>query len=415
MFYNKDTRIFLILNEESVFIFQEKNNFEIFEEKNKIFLKNILSTSIMEEKIIHIENIFNYIIIYSIDNNENPESGDKIYFLQMNSNMDDIIKIFLEEHFIPDEYDLEGISYDSHLKRSVFTIYDKEINVYYVFNKHMDKLDKYYGFRKINENNYEVVFYHLEDDQILNSRIGGLDKYNNEDIEKIESNPFIGVSIIKFKFPEYDDESKFNGPIPYLMIVLGFYGGFKIVTIKNEAQDYIIKEKTNFFYKTDNISNKALQIKINDEIAETEKENYLYNSKKKESLIEILNRKKINTRNIFLHDLDYQIKDNLNKIKKSAFVDKIKMDLIKLGEISKKNIFENLQKSIKDLIKNAEELFKKEEENQIFIKNNKEILEKNKNLENDIKNKIKRLEEDKNKFKELNLNINSPINIILTH
>ena len=330
--------------------------------------------------------------------------------------MDDIIKIYCEkEYFIPDEYDLDGIAYDSQLKRSVFTIYDKELNVYYVLNKHMDKLDKYYGFRKINEEIYEVVFYHLEDDQILNSRIGGLDKFENEDIKKLELNPFIGVSIIKFKFLEYDDESKFNGQIPYLMIVLGFYGGFKIVTIKNEAQNYKIKEKTNFFDKTDNISNKALQIKINDEIAETGKEEFLYYNIKKESLIEILNRKKINLRNIFLHDLDYQIKDNLNRIKKSAYADKIKMELIKLGEITKKNIFENLQKSIKDLIKNAEELFEKEEENQIFIKNNKEILEKDKNLENDIKNQIKRLEEDKNKFKELNLNINSPINIILTH
>ena len=415
MCYNKDTNIFLILNEESIFIYQEKNNFEIFEEKKQILLKNILTTSIKEEKIIHIENIYNYVILYSIENKENPESADKLYFLQMNSNFNEVIKVYLEkEYFFPDEYELDGIANVSQLKRSVFTIYDRDINVYFVFNKHMDQLRKYYGFRKISEDNYEIVFYHLEDDQILNSCIGDLDKFNNEDIKKIAINPFIGISIIKFKFSGYEDETKFNGPIPYLLICLGYYGGFKIVTIKNEDQKYKLKEQTNFFKKTDNICNKALKIKINDEIAETEKESFLYYSHKKESLIEILNRKTINLRNIFLHDLDFQIKDNLSKIKKSAFSDKIKMDLIKLNEITKKKVFEEIRGGVDDLIENAEELFNKEEENQMFIKKNKEITEKNKNYEKNIKNEIKRIEEDKNKFKELNLNINS-INLILTN
>ena len=425
--YNKETNIFLILNKEAIIIFKEKDNFTTLQEKKKILLKNILSTSINDEKIIHIENIYNFIILYSIENKEEPEKDDQLYFLQMNSNMDDIIKIYLEkQHFYPDEYGLEGIAYESHLKRSVFTVYDKDINVYFVINKHMDLLDKYYGFKKINGNIYDLISFELNDDQKLNSRIPGLDKFqNNEEIEKIETNPFIGISIIKFKFDSYnDDYEMLNGEefiSPYLMFILGYNGGFKVCYIINEVQkkdeeiEYQLKEQTDFFKMTNNISNKCLGIKINDEIIEMEKEKFLYDSKKKESFREMLNIKKLNLRNIFLHGLDSQIKDNLKKIKKSAYSDKIKIELYKLGEISKNKIFEEMQKSIQDLIKNAEELFKQEEENQRFIKKNKEITEKNKNLEINIKNQIKQLEDDKNKFKELFLNINSPINLILTH
>ena len=417
MSYNNETNIFLILNKEAIFVYKEKNSFTIVEEKSQILLKNILSTSLGEEKIIHIENIYNFIILYSIENKENPENDDKLYFLQMNSNMDNIIKIYLEkQYFFPEEYELEGIAYESHLKRNVFTVYNEDINVYFVINKHMDLLDKYYGFKKINGNIYDLIYFDLDDDQKLNSRIPGLDKFpNNDNIKRIEANPFIGISIIKFKFNTYnDDYEMINNEefiSPYLMFVLGYYGGFKICYIINEAQnkdgkiEYKLKEQTEFFKKTNEISNKSLGIEINDEISETEKAKFLYDSNKKESLKEMINRKKINLRNIFLHELDSQIKDNLNKIKKSAYSEKIKIDLSNLGKIAKNKIFEEMQKSIKDLIKNAEELIQQEEENQRFIKKNKEITEKNKILEINIKNQIKQLEDDKNKFKELFLNL----------
>ena len=290
----------------------------------------------------------------------------------------------------------------------------------------MDLLDKYYGFKKINGDIYDIIHFELNDDQKLNTRIQGLDKFgDNGNIQKLQTNPYIGMSIIKFKFASYEDDYEYvdNEEFisPYLMVVLGYYGGFKIFHILNEVQEkdghieYKLQEQTDLFKEVQNISNRTLGIKINDEIAETEKEKFLYNIQKKESLKEMLNRKKINTRNIFLHDLDLQIKENLNKIKTSAYSDKIKIDLFKLGETAKNKIFEEMQKSIKDLIKNAEELFNNEEDNQRFIKTNKEITEKNKNMEINIKNQIKQLEEDKNKFKELFLNINSPINLILTH
>ena len=427
MSYNKDTNIFLVLTEDKIYIFKEKDNFKLFEEKNQILLEKIISTSIKEEKIIHIENIYNFIIIYSIENKEEPKNADKLYFVQMNSSFDDIVKIYLEEeYFYPDEDELEGISYVSHLKRNVFTIYDKDINVYFVFNKHMDLLDKYYCFQKINDDLYDIFFCELNDDQKFNSRIKNLDKFpDNEDIQKIEVNALIGVSIIKFKFDTYNEEHELiKGEYfisPYLIVGLGYYGGFKMCYIINESQEvdgkiqYQLKDINELFKKAEGINNKSLKIEINDETAEIEREKFLADSRKKDSFTEVLNRKKLSLRNIFLHELDFQIKENLSKIKKSAYAEKMKIDLIELGNIAKKNFFEDFEKSVDELIKNSEDLFKSEEENQLFIKQNKEITEKNKNLENNIKNSIKKIENNKNKFKELNLNINSPINLILTH
>ena len=428
MSYNQDNNIFLILTKESISIFKEKDNFTLLEKKKQIALKNILSAPIEEEKIIYIKNIFNFIILYSIENKEKPENQDKLYFIQMNSNINDIVKIYLEkEFFFPDEYDdFEGISYKSHLKKPVFTIYDKEINVFFVINKHMDLLDKYYGFKKIEEDFYDLLFFDLNDDQKLNSRIPELDKFENDlDIQKVKANPFIGITIIKYKFDSYnEDQEMINGEYfisPYLMFVLGYYGGFKAFYILNELQqkddniEYKLADQNDLFRKANKINNKSLRIEINEEIAETEKEKFLYDSKKKDSFQEMLNTKKLNLRNIFLHELDSQINDNLNKIKKRAYSERMKVDLIELGKIAKNQIFEDMRKSINDLIKNAEDVFNEEEQNQIFIKNNKEITEQNKNMEKNIKNMIQNIEDNKNKFKELNLNINSPINLILTH
>ena len=427
MSYNKDTNIFLVMTDDKIYIYKEKDNFTIFEEKNQILLENIISTSTKEEKIIHIENIYNFIIIYSIENKEEPENPDKLYFVQMNSSFDDIIKVYLEkEYFFPDDYELEGISYYSHLKRNVFTIYDKDINVYFVFNKHMDLLDKYYCFQKINDDIYDIFFCELNDDQKFNSRIKNLEKFqDDEDIQKIKDNALIGVSIIKFKFDSYnEDHELIKGEYfisPYLIVALGYYGGFKMCYIINETQEengkiqYQLNDINDLFEKAEGINNKSLKIEINDENAEIEREKFLAYSRKKDSFTEVLNRKKLSLRNIFLHELDFQIKENLSKIKKSAYAEKMKIDLIELRNIANKKFFEDFEKSVDELIKNSGDLFKSEEENQLFIKQNKEITEKNKYLENNIKNEIKRIENNKNKLKELNLNINSPINLILTH
>ena len=127
------------------------------------------------------------------------------------------------------------------------------------------------------------------------------------------------------------------------------------------------------------------------------------------------NIKKLNNRNIFLHELDQQIKENLEYFENLAIPLKIKFELLNLDEISKNQKIVEIQNAMDNLLKEAKELFLSEEENQYFIEKNKEFIEKYKNIEINIKDDIKIIQENKNKSKDLKLSLNTPINELLTH
>ena len=63
-------------------------------------------------------------------------------------------------------------------------------------------------------------------------------------------------------------------------------------------------------------------------MAKIEREKYLNENIKKEKNFTELNKlKKLNQRNIFLHELDQQIKDNIKYFKSLAISDKIEFQL----------------------------------------------------------------------------------------
>ena len=422
--YNKETSIFLIISHDYVYILKEKNNFNSLKEIKNFLLKNLLSSD--NELIIFGENIFNYIVLYTIENNKNPKQDDKLYFIKMNERMDKIIKIYLEkQYFLPDDYEMKGISYDCHLKRTVFSVYDEEYKVYFIFNKHTDLMDKYYTFKKSdqNDNIYDLIYLILNDDNILNSRITNIEDNENDDIKKLKNNPFVGISFIKFKFDGYsEDREHIDGEdriSPYLILVLGFYGGFKIFYAINTVQEvdgYKLMEKKNCFRDTNNISNKVLEISINEEIIGMEREKYIYeNNKKNKNFTELKNLKLLNNRNLFLHELDHQINENLEYFKNLAVPQKIKVELANLQKIANNPKIKEIQDSIDNLLEEAKDLFEKEDENQQFIDENKELIKSYKNIEINIKNDIKNIEDNKNISKELKLSINTPINELLLH
>ena len=160
-----------------------------------------------------------------------------------------------------------------------------------VFNKHMDKLDKYYIFQQSEGNNnlYDLFYLSMDDFNQLNSRKEEKRKEKNEEKEKEEEedeeeeneyfaklkeqNSFIGISLIKYKFDGYDDEKELvNGEYvdpPFLLFILGFFGGFKIFYASSKLKK--IEEKNDNFKLTNNISNKVLEISINEEKIEIEK------------------------------------------------------------------------------------------------------------------------------------------------
>ena len=98
------------------------------------------------------------------------------------------------------------------------------------------------------------------------------------------------MTLIKYKFDGYEEDKEFiNGQevdSPYLLIVLGFNGGFKIFYAYNELKK--IEEKKEDFKKAKSISNKALQISINEFQIGIEKGKY-ENKKKEKNFTELRN------------------------------------------------------------------------------------------------------------------------------
>ena len=440
MSYNKETSIFLIISNDTIYILKERNDFNYLRPIKEYELKDILSEE-EKEKIIFCENIYNYIILYTIENIDNPQNDDKLYFLEMNNEMNEINNIYFEgKYFYPDDYELDGIAFYSHLKRRVFSLFDKDLNIYMLFNKHRFRLDKYYTFieKKENNNMYDLFFIDINEDIQLNSIIKinkkkegdedenedekeGEEEENEEEKEyknKIENNnAFIGISLIKFKFDGYDNDKEFvqgqEVNTPYLLFTLGFYGGFKIFYAYTDEK---LEEKTVYFDKTKIISNKVLEISINEEIIEKEKEKYIYeNIKKQKNFTELNNLKQLNQRNIFLHELNQQIKDNLEYLENLAVPQTIKSELMKLQKIANNEKIQEIQVSMDNLMKEAKNLFEKEDENQLFIDETNELISNFKNAIIALKNDIKVIQDNKNKSKELKLNINTPINELLSH
>ena len=423
MNYNKETSIFLIISNDSIYIFKETDNFNTLTQIKSLSLHDIVKEE--NDLIIFGEVIYNYIVLYTIENSDQPQNDDKLFFIEMNENMNEIKKIYIEDkYFYPDDYELEGIACDSQKKRTVFSVFDKDYGVYFIFNKHMDKLEHYYAFKQSDENEqmYNISKLILNDDNILNSRIENLDEFDNDDIKKLESNPFIGISFIKFKFDGYTDEKVtiFGEEVisPYLIIVLGFYGGFTIYYAGNSVQEdeYKLMEKGEYFKDTNNICNKVLEISIDEEKTFIEKEKYEFETKKKEkNFTELFNLRLLQKRNIFLHELDHTIKENLDSFKELAIPQKIKSDLSQLEKISKNKDIIDFEKSIDTLIEEGKKLFEEENQNQKFIDDKKELIKNYKNTEEIIKNNIKSIEENRNEIEEQNININTPINEVLTH
>ena len=268
---------------------------------------------------------------------------------------------------------------------------------------------------------YDIANLMLNDDNILNSIIENSDEFENDDLKKFESNPFIGISFIKFKFDGYDEDrvTIFGEEVisPYLIVDLGFYGRFTIYYAANSIQEdeYKLTEKGEHFIDINNICNKALEIFIDEQKTYMEKEKYDFEiSKKEKNFTNLLNLMLLQKRNIFLHELAHTIKENLNYFKELGIPQKIKKELDQLKTIVINNDIADIEKSIDTLLEEGNKLFEEENQNQLFIDDKKELIKNYKNIEEIIKNNIKTIEENRKQIEEQNIDINTPINEVLT-
>ena len=97
MNYNKETSIFLIISNDSIYIFKETDNFNAFTQIKNLSLNDILKEE--NELIIFGEVIHNYIVLYTIENSDQPQNDDKLYFIEMNDNMNEIKNMYIEDKY----------------------------------------------------------------------------------------------------------------------------------------------------------------------------------------------------------------------------------------------------------------------------------------------------------------------------
>jgi len=79
MNYNKETSIFLIISNDSIYIFKETDNFNAFTQIKNLSLNDILKEE--NELIIFGEVIYNYIVLYTIENSDQPQNDDKTNYI----------------------------------------------------------------------------------------------------------------------------------------------------------------------------------------------------------------------------------------------------------------------------------------------------------------------------------------------
>ena len=420
--YNEKTGYLLIISKDKkiylINLYPNKKTEKYFEKNFNEILCNY-----KDEKIIFAESIFNIIAIYTIDNKEEIENDDKLYFIVLKENMSDIKNIYYDESmFYPDEEELLGIGTNNQLNRKIFTFYEEDTGLYYIINKQNNIIQKYFAIKsKENEKIKTVCEVILTENEEIHSRaISSTEnlKNYNKDLHNIVNNPFIGFGVIKFKFNGYDNEKIMIGKeynLPYLIITIGFYGGITLFYLANEQQEYklqnINEEKFNL---ANDISNKSMGVDAIDEIFEKEKLNKEAEDQKKKLYQNSSNVNLINKRNIFLRKLDLFINDKKMQLQSYEFEKNIKGNLAYLKKVSEKEEIQNLKRNIDNLYKESINLFESEEEYQNFFDEQKKLISGFKNNIINMKNRICAIENNKDKSRNLINHINLPIRELLT-
>ena len=356
--YNKKLNSIIFNTEEYIILKNENKNLNLNFPLNSII-------NINEEEIIFLENINNLIIIYTISK-INRENCDKLYIILLNEN-NKISKIFLDEDiFYIDKNDNNGISLNSKEKRAIITLFDENLELYYLLNKQTSVIEKLYSFEK----NKEPKIIYLEDD----NKIHSLNKTSGE------NNTFIGMKIIDFEFNNYyGDKEIINGieyKKPYLFISIGFLGGINLFYLISQKDNLNLVSKNNFNVKFPEKNFEIFCLKNEDKLKKLEKEvNF------EEETIQKLNEeiKKLKEEN--------KEKKRMLKIKKKEIKDINEKIKVKKELLEKRN---NLKIELKNLIKEVKEDNKNNKKKRKEIKKERKIKIKNTNLQliNDINEDI---------------------------
>lgn len=438
--------LFVVLNEnKSLCIYDKENNisnlssncitFKVNQKGNKIIFvdNNIqvftntstpqklcsipLSEVLLEnEKIIFVDIVTEFIVLYGMDTNKEGRMDDKIHFIDINNK-----KVFTNENFeFPEEEEVSKFKYEP----AIIGCYLEESEIYVICSKQYYTINTYFSITKDSVKQLMV-----EDDAKLTSLF-----------KEQERNTLIAFNYIDFKFDGYNNESEvinsINFVTPPLGLLLNFDGRMRIYSFAQENQQFdlkeldykwiadscmgksvkiakkeIKKEEKKLFTKMDvlqnNIERKTNFIKEFDDKKSKEKvgkRNEEENKLRKEQLNVIRNR--------FIRKLKFQIQANLQILKDNSTFPNLDSKLQELNttldSFSKysSNFTEVINKS-KDFLNNKSTLYDS-------IQQSKDDIISFKNSIITLKSRKKEIENIVTKINNMNISDNASLEEILS-
>ena len=327
--YDKENNIASLSSQCTTFKVNQKGSQIVFVDTEiKVFTNTsapqkicsfLLSEILCEnEKIIFVDIVKRFIVLYGIDTNE-ERKDDKIHFVDMTNK-----KVYTNDAFeYPEEEEVSKFKNEPAMVSS----YLEESEIYVICCKQYYNINSYFS---ITSDSVKQLM--VEDDAKLTSLF-----------KEQERNTLIAFNYIDFKFESYDSDQEIINSINYvtppLGLLLNFDGRMRVYSFAKENQPFDLKE-LNFSWIADNCMGKSVKVQLpKKEEKKITKEDKLKNEiEKKKSFIkkyddkegkekkskeeeDILRKEKLNViRNRFIRKLKFQIDANLQILKDNSTV-----------------------------------------------------------------------------------------------
>ena len=223
-----------------VFVDTEIKVFTNTSTPQKIYSLPLSEILVENEKIIFVDMVKQFIVLYGIDTTEERQD-DKIHFVDMTNK-----KVFTNENFeFPEAEEVSNFKNEP----AIVSSYLEESEIYVICCKQYYMINSYFS---ITDDSVKQLM--VEDDCKLTALFKDQDR-----------NTLIAFNYIDFKFEGYDSEQEIINSINYvtppLGLLLNFDGRMRVYSFAKEMQPFDLKE-LNYSWVTDNCMGKYVKVQL---------------------------------------------------------------------------------------------------------------------------------------------------------
>ena len=373
----------------------------------KIYSLPLSEILVENEKIIFVDMVKQFIVLYGIDTTEERQD-DKIHFVDMTNK-----KVFTNENFeFPETEEVSNFKNEP----AIVSSYLEESEIYVICCKQYYMMNSYFS---ITDDSVKQLM--VEDDYKLTALFKDQDR-----------NTLIAFNYIDFKFEGYDSEQEIINSINYvtppLGLLLNFDGRMRVYSFAKEMQPFDLKE-LNYSWVTDNCMGKYVKVQLpKKEEKKITKEDTLKNEiVKKNTFIkkyderkenknkeeeDILRKEKINViRNRFIRKLKFQIDANLQILKDNYTVPTLDKKLQELNTTL--DSFSQYSSQFTEVLNKSKEFLQNKSTLYNSIQKSKEDIVSFKNSIISLKSRKKEIENIVTKINNMNISDNASLEEIL--